>query len=290
MGKVIISGKVPKLVKPLPAVGTALNDFTWEQIRQISDAGLAANYFSVGDTKNITLNGSSIPSNNGVGTNEYFITLSNVSIDVFIIGIDHNSTVEGTNRIHFQIGKINNKDVMICQPGKGLQMNTTATNVGGWASSYGRTTVLGSDGDPANPTSDTLLAALPSDLRAVMKPVTKYTDNTGGGSNVASYVTATEDYLPCLSEFEIFGTQAYANSAERNYQKQYDYYKAGNSKVRYVYSKVLDGSATEGNGWYSRSPTNNYNNSFSYVQYNGVCGSSYAHSNAYWGMSPLFCV
>ena len=65
-----------------------------------------------------------------------------------------------------------------------------------------------------------------------MKPVTKYTDNTGAGeSDNASYVTATTDYLFLLAEFEYHGARAYANSAEKNYQKQYDYYKAGNSKV-----------------------------------------------------------
>ena len=77
------------------------------------------------------------------------------------------------------------------------------------------------------------MAALPSDLRAVMKPMTIYTDNTGGGSNTASYVTASVDYLPLLAEFEIFGTRSYANSAEQNYQQQYQYYKNGNSKVKY---------------------------------------------------------
>ena len=38
--------------------------------------------------------------------------------------------------------------------------------------------------------------ALPSDLRAVMKSCTKYTDNKGGG-NTASNVSSTTDYL-CL--------------------------------------------------------------------------------------------
>lgn len=39
-----------------------------------------------------------------------------------------------------------------------------------------------------NPVANTLMAALPSDLRAVMQPMTIYTDNTGGGSGNASYV------------------------------------------------------------------------------------------------------
>ena len=99
-----------------------------------------------------------------------------------------------------------------------------------------RKSVLVSDSSPTSRKAHTLLATLPSDLRAVMKSVTKYSDNTGGGNNTASYVTATTDYLFLLAEFEVFGTRTYANSAEQNYQAQYDYFKAGNSKVHYRHS------------------------------------------------------
>ena len=96
MGKVIVSGAAPQMTVPstLPPIGTALNDMTWEQIRAISDAGKAADYFNLGDTKTITINGK-------VG----YTTFSNLSIDAFIIGFNHNSAREGANRIHFQIGK-----------------------------------------------------------------------------------------------------------------------------------------------------------------------------------------
>ena len=115
-------------------------------------------------------------------------------------------------------------------------MNTSNTNSGGWANSHMRKTVLGSDASPTSPRANTLLAALPADLRAVMKPITKYSDNTGGGNNTASYVTSTTDYLPLLSEFEYHGTRTYANSAEQNFQQQYAYYQAGNSKVHYKHN------------------------------------------------------
>ena len=94
-----------------------------------------------------------------------------------------------------------------------------------------------------------MVAALPADLRAVMKSTTKYTDNTGGGSDNASYVTATTDYLFLLAEFEVFNARSGANSAEQNYQKQYDYYKAGNSRVAYNHTAV-----TTAVWWWLRSP------------------------------------
>ena len=236
MGKVIVSGAAPQMTVPstFPPIGTALNDMTWEQIRAISDAGKAADYFNLGDTKTITINGK-------VGNT----TFSNLSIDAFIIGFNHNSAREGSNRIHFQIGKINGTLVGLVDGNYSnytsttgaFTMNTSITNSGGWNNSHMRKTVLGSNSASAtSPTANTLLAALPADLRAVMKPATKYSDNTGGGFNTASSVTSTTDYLFLLSEFEYHGARTYANSAEQNYQAQYDYYKAGNSKIHYKHN------------------------------------------------------
>lgn len=85
-------------------------------------------------------------------------------------------------------------------------MNQSNTNAGGWKDSYMRKTVLGNSGTPTSPPANSLLAALPSDLRAVMKPITKYTDNVGNDTgNVESNVTATTDYLVLYAEFEVFG-------------------------------------------------------------------------------------
>ena len=153
----------------------------------------------MGDTKAITINGN-------VGNTNF----SNLSINVYIIGFNHNSAREGNNRIHFKIGKIGGTQVALVdsQYGSGVSssgyfsMNTSNTNSGGWANSHMRKTVLGSDASPTSPRANTLLAALPADLRAVMKPITKYSDNTGGGNNTASYVTSTTDYLFELAEFE----------------------------------------------------------------------------------------
>ena len=210
------------------AISSTLNSNSWATIKAVSDAGKGDSYWDVGDTKTITIN----------GTVQGF-TFSNLSIAVFILGFNHNSSWDGNNRIHFQIGKISNKLVGLCDSNygsyvsSGFCMNTSRTNSGGWSNSHMRKTVLGNSGTPSSPPANSLLAALPADLRAVMKSVYKYTDNTGGGSDTASYVTATTDYLFLLAEFEYHGKRTYANSAEQNYQKQYDYYKAGNSKVHY---------------------------------------------------------
>ena len=244
---------------------------TWDNIKSISEAGNAASYFAVGDVKSIKIN----------GTVQGY-TFSNVTIDAFILGFNHNSGREGNNRIHWLIGKISGKDVALCDSkynsngsDAGFRMNQSNTNSGGWNGSYMRKTVLGNSGTPSNPPANSLLAALPSDLRAVMKGTTKYTDNTGGGSDNASYVTSTTDYLFLLAEFEVWGTRYGANSAEQNYQKQYDYFKAGNSRVAYNHSNTA--SAV---WWWLRSPYYNYSFNFRAVYTGGGYSSSYAYYSA----------
>ena len=259
---------------------TSLNDNTWATIKEVSDAGQGENYWSVGDTKRITINGK-------VGN----FTFSNLAIDAFIIGFNHNSSREGTNRIHFQIGKIGGKDVCLCdsQYGSGqnsngyFNMNPNNSNSGGWSNSYMRKTLLGNSGTPSSPPANSMLAALPSDLRAVMKPVTKYSDNTGGGSDNASYVTSTTDYLFNLAEFEYHGARTYANSAEKNYQLQYAYYKAGNSKVKYKHGET--GTAA---GHWCRSVYVGNSNSVCRVNTNGSASTNGANNS--WGEAPGFTV
>ena len=235
-----------------------LNSNTWAAIRAASDADEGANYWSVGDTKSITINGQ-------VGN----FTFSNLSISPFILGFNHNSSKEGTHRIHWQLGKIGGTMVGLCDnqynssvSGAGyFHMNDSNTNVGGWKDSSMRKTLLGNSKTPTSPLANSLMAALPSDLRAVMKSVTKYTDNVGNATgSVAGNVTATTDYLFLLAEFEVFGSRYYANDYERNSQLQYDYYKASNSRVAYKHNAT--GTAV---WWWLRSPYYNNNNSFCIV-------------------------
>ena len=259
-------------------VDPVLNNNDWATIRAVSDASQGANYWSVGDTKTITINGK-------VGNT----TFSNLSVDAFILGFNHNSSREGANRIHFKIGKIGGKQIALVDANYGsnvngpgyFHMNTSNTNSGGWSSSDMRKNILGNSGTPTSPPSNSLLAALPSDLRAVMKAVTKYSDNTGGGNNTASYVTATTDYLFLLSEFEYHGARNYANSAEQNYQAQYDYYKAGNSKIHYKHNAT----GTAAHTW-CRSVYSDYSSRFCLV--NTVSSASFSEAYRSRGVAPGF--
>lgn len=265
----------------LSFVSSTLNNNEWSVIKSVSDAGQGANYWSIGDRKAVTLNGT-------VGK----LSLSNVTTYAFIIGFNHNASVEGTNRIHFQLAKTaltGGTDVCLCDSSYNsnvsttgyFSMNSSRTNSGGWASSQMRTNICGTS---LSNYSGTIIAVIPAALRAVLKSVTKYTDNTAnGGGSTASYVTATTDYFFLLSEFEVFGSISYGNTNEKNKQAQYAYYSAGNSKIKYKH----DGTSTAAR-WWLRSPIASNSSIFVRVGADGTVDTGNADGSL--GFAPGFCV
>lgn len=242
---------------------TSLANNTPDIIAAAAKSGQAANYWSVGDKVGIAVNGS-------FGGLSY-----NNTVYAFILGFNHNSSVEGGNSIHFQFGKTAaGVDIAFVNSygstSTGFCMNTSNTNSGGWNNSYMRKTIC-----PA------FLAALPKAWQNIIAACTKYSDNTGGGSNTASYVTATSDKIWLLSEMEVQGTRSYANSAEANYQKQYDYYRNGNSKVKYQHT-----ATTSACYWWLRSVYASRTYIFCYVYTDGSATSNGAYSSL--GFAPGF--
>ena len=263
----------------LSFVSSTLNNNEWDVISSVSDAGEGANYWSVGDRKSVVLNGT-------VGK----LSLSNVTTYAFILGFNHNSSVEGSGRIHFQLAKTalsGGTDVALCDSSYDstvsstgyFSMNGSNTNSGGWASSQMRTNICGTS---LSSYSGTIIAVIPAALRAVLKPVTKYTNNKGK-STAASAVTATTDYFFLLSEYEVFGSCAYANTNEASKQKQYDYYSAGNSKIKYNHSSTSTAVV-----WSLRSPSASISAHFVNVNTDGTV--SYISARYSFGFAPGFCV
>ena len=264
-----------------------LEESTWAEIAQVSaDKSWDAMGWKVGDSKTITLNGT-------VGT----LALDNYQCKVYIIGFDHNAEKEGQG---ISFGMLESADgTQLCLVDQyyvtstsevmAFSMNTTKTNAGGWKASKMRKIILGStdvengDATPdtiANPAANTLMAALPADLRAVLKPITKYTNNTGN-SSAASAVSPTIDYLPIMAEFEVFGVQTNANPNEKTYQTQYEYYKSG-STIKYKQNDVASSA-----GWWLRSPKSSSDN-FCSVRVGGTVGYLFASASS--GVAPAFLV
>lgn len=294
-----------KTVTVTASFAPPLNDYTWAQISEISVNGQGENYWNVGDRKAVHIKGS-------IGTR----LVIDQTLYVYILGFNHNSEKREGDGIHFGTFKTDlygGTDVCLVDGwyngdktdgSKVFNMNHWGNyNHGGWKACDLRYDILGSTNKapknygnarsisdfgydaPAdtatNPVSDTLMAALPVDLRAVMKPVTKYTDNNGNRSNVEINVTRSVDYLPLLSECEIFNwTGPYTNQYERKFQAQYTYYAIGNSSVKYRHNKT-DTIAN----WFERSPSRISEKVFCIIyersQYEWSARTSY-------GLAPIF--
>lgn len=253
-------------------ISATLGDNDWATIREVSEAGQADNWWDVGDGKQVTLNGT-------VG----ILNLSALAVMAYIVGFNHNASREGDNLTHFKLGKISNAQIAFCDSryanpsnSTAFRMNTSGTNSGGWQASYMRSTILGDGGTPSSPAANSLMAALPEDLRAVIRTANKYTYNSGG-------VTATVDYLSLMAEFEIFGARSYASIQEQSYQAQYAYYQAGNPKIHYRHDST--GSAVT---VWLRSPHGGGGANFCRVYTDGGASSDNAHYSL--GLAPLFYV
>ena len=242
-----------------------LNDTSWAAIKQVSDANIGANFWSVGDCKEITMNGKVSDG----------LTLTNYSAWVYIIGFNHNAEREG-NGIAFQGFKATKNGTPVCltdsgygkrnKSGTWFNMNNTATNSGGWQASLMRKNVM-----------PLIKASFPADLRAVIKPSTIFTAPDTG--DIA--LTATQDEVFLLAEYEVFGSRTYASTQEPTYLKQYAYYSAGNSKAKYKHNATSTAAI-----WWERSP---YSDA-SYYFCNVYTGGSTSNSNAFnsYGVSPAF--
>ena len=262
----------------LSFVSDTLNENSWDTISEVSDAGEGANYWAIGDRKQVTLNGT-------VGS----LSLSNFSTYAFIIGFNHNSSREGSGRIHFQLAKTalsGGKDICFTDgsynssgSSAAFRMNTSRTNSGGWEDSYMRNDICGTS---KSTTSGRIMGAIPAELRNALKSVTKYTNNNGS-SSASSAVTATTDYFFLLSEYEVFGSCSFANSNEASRQQQYAYYSAGNSKVKYRHTSTSSTAY-----WWLRSARRNTSGGFAGVSTGGNVGSYNASYSL--GVAPGFCV
>ncbi|MCI6760326.1 MAG: DUF6273 domain-containing protein [Clostridiales bacterium] len=179
--------------------------------------------------------------------------INGISYQIDIIGKNHDTyTAGGKAPLTFQLHD--------CY-GETKKMNSSKTNSGGWTSCAMRQTHL-----PA------ILALMPTEVQNGIREVNKL---TSAGSQ-SSTINTTADKLFLLSEIEIFGSVRYSKSGEGT---QYDYYKAGNSKV-----KNRNGSAAP---WWERSPDASYSARFCVVRSGGRADTDTAGSA--YGVAFGFC-
>lgn len=182
------------------------------------------------------------------------MTINGVDYQIDIIGKNHDDYSDGSGKapLTFQLHD--------CYA-DAKQMNSTNTNNGGWTSCAMRSTHL-----PA------ILALMPTEVQNGIREVNKLTS----AGNQSATINTTADKLFLLSEVEIFGRSTYSKSGEG---AQYDYYKAGNSKV-----KNRNGSTF---GWWERSPVGSMSLAFCFVQNTG--NAYYSLATNTFGVAFGFC-
>lgn len=190
-----------------------------------------------------------------VGNSTNMIYWGDEEYQVDIIGKAHDDYADGSGKapLTFMLHNLY---------GELWKMNEEATNVGGWESCYMR----------ANRMPE-LLSHFTAPAKDAVREVNKLTS----AGNKSSVIVTTADKLFLLSEIEIFGSVSYSKSGEGT---QYDYYKAGNSRVKKYGSSTYT--------WWERSPIGNGNTIFCYVNSDG--NADFGNASYQFGVAFAFCL
>jgi len=137
-------------------------------------------------------------------------------------------------------------------------MHNTATNSKGWSRCDMRETNL-----------PIILKQMPTEVQSGIREVNKLTSES-------RTIVTTADKLFLLSEIEIFGSDENSGKGEGT---QYNYYKAGNSKVKNYIDSAIE--------WWERSPYNGNTRFYCCVNYKGASISRSA--NVVSGVPFAFC-
>ena len=264
-----MNGNIEVTVGILPS--NVFNDNSWDIIKFAVNVGIAASYWKVGDRKAVTLNGT-------VGDKVF----SNTTTYCYILGFDHNASVEsnGEHTIHIGFGATAlsggayiayiDSNYSITMSTSCFNMNTSNTNSGGWNSCQMKSTIC-----PA------FKNALPSDLKSNIRAVTKWQNN---GNSTSGQSSSNEIWL--LSEMEIFGSAEYSKYTAN--QLQYDFYKGVADWSAAPKIKYNDTDVSMTVFWWERSAYSGNSNYFCVVHENGSATLNRADVNR--GFAPCLCL
>ena len=252
----------------IPYPTDTFNNTDWTTIKKIAKAGTGPSLWNVGDRKEVILNGT-------VGIKSF----SNTTTYCYILGFDHNTSIEsnGKHTIHIGFGasalsggayiayvdsRVDSTTSTSC-----FNMNTSATNSGGWNSCQMKSTIC-----PA------FKNALPSDLKSNIRAVTKWQNN---GNSTSGQSSSNEIWL--LSEMEIFGSADYTAN-----QVQYDFYKGVTGWSAAPKIKYKDTSTSKLVGWWERSSGTGSSSNFRDVRTDGTAG--FTRADFCQGFAPCLCL
>ena len=216
-------------------VGETFADTEWAVIKKVIQDEQASQYWQVGDTKPLEID---------VAT--YHVRLSDTQVGRY----DYADGSRTTNAMLEFVELWNTA----------YPMNTTSTNLGGWAESGLRTTL-----------NTTILEQFPAELRSLFEEVVVASAN-GGSSNYTAITTSSNKlFIPCA--YEIGHTGSAGREGEGT---TWDYYfnedKSKRIKVKENY--------ISGYNWWTRSPYTTNTQTFSVTNSNGDVTTGQAVSNS----------
>ncbi|WP_303871687.1 InlB B-repeat-containing protein [Acetobacterium wieringae] len=181
----------------LPDASVPLENWSWDQINQVAVLGKAQDYFEVGETKNIVVNGETL-------------TLQ-------IYGFNHDTLADGTgNKTNITFGLKN-----LTSTQRYMNPNTVMNDYGwngcdlrGWLNGCYTLLSTGSYSSESN----SLFSQLPIELKSKIQYVKK---DTSGGYNNQTIVAST-DRLFLFSEIEVFGNNNNSIMGEGQKYKIFD--------------------------------------------------------------------
>ncbi len=171
-----------------------------------------------------------------------------------IIGINHDDLADGSGKAGLTF--------LMTYPYDKASMNATNTNIGGWEKSEIRKSL----------NSGEFYASLPSEISSRIKPVTKMTDNKGGGNAGSPSVTTDKVFL--LSSTEVWGNLDEDGS-------QYEYYKSKGVTTSSCSAAMIF------NNYWTRSVKPDSSTEFRLVYSTG--SPIYGRANAAQELHPAFC-
>ena len=244
-------------------VKVSFSEATPEKIEAIASAGLASEYFNVGDETNIELTTGEV-------------------ITVVILGFNHDDLSDGSGKAPISIGM---KNLLATT----YRMNATATNEGGWDESEMRTSTM-----------NTLFNLLPPSWKNIIKTVNKKA--TAGSQSENITTSADKLWLLAMSEIfsatsiENSSTSTIANYADTYNTEgtQYKYYENligdnnGGTATNSLLIKKLSNGSGSAHHWWLRSPHVSGSATFRCISSTG--GVSNVLANNTDGVSFGFCV
>ena len=245
------------LIKAMYYDGTTAFDSTfsansWQDIKDCCQLGLVGNFWSVSDTKNVTLT-------NG---DTYAVRIADLVQDRY----DYTYGTESTQAVFEFV------DVIVINGVSGFVMNDTTTSVGGYAASKLKTTI-----------DQTVYNLLPNDLKELLEYVNIFT-NTGMNTKI---VAIPAKLFPAGQAEAFLNTEQYASTywiEDSNGKGRFQIYTGNESRKKYIH-----GTTTYASNWWIRSADKGRDGWF-YNVYQGAIGNPYGPGNAMstFGISVYF--